>query len=349
MFERSVGKKPVPVIASSRTSTGGSTGVKPCCRGGRGRRGRARMRGARCRRSGSRSGSRRAARRAPCRSGRPPCARAARSSCGGSPEREISTASSSSVPSGDDSCGGFGTCASASSRAVSAAASSSSAARRSSFTCCSSASCSGEGLPFSFVFPRSSSTFGTSARQRSSASSSGVEGLAGALPCQRRAVGVRVVAGGLEVDHGVKSRKASIACATPCSSAGAKPVGPRLQHLVPRSRRDAEARPPEQLEVVLAVAEGDRPRRGEAEMLRHEPEPASLRDRAGWPARGSTAATWRCRDGRRTAPPGGAGTRRGAPGRRRRRASSAAARSTPGGRRPRDREALEIGVGARAR
>src|SRR6187549_3303878 len=29
MFERSVGKKPVPYIASSRTSTGGSTGVKP--------------------------------------------------------------------------------------------------------------------------------------------------------------------------------------------------------------------------------------------------------------------------------------------------------------------------------
>jgi hypothetical protein len=29
MFERSVGKNPVPTIASSRTSTGGSTGVKP--------------------------------------------------------------------------------------------------------------------------------------------------------------------------------------------------------------------------------------------------------------------------------------------------------------------------------
>ena len=29
MFERSVGKKPVPYIASSRTSTGGSIGVKP--------------------------------------------------------------------------------------------------------------------------------------------------------------------------------------------------------------------------------------------------------------------------------------------------------------------------------
>ena len=29
MFERSVGKNPVPVIASSRTSTGGSTGMKP--------------------------------------------------------------------------------------------------------------------------------------------------------------------------------------------------------------------------------------------------------------------------------------------------------------------------------
>ena len=32
MFERSVGKNPVPYIASSRTSTGGSTGVKPASR-----------------------------------------------------------------------------------------------------------------------------------------------------------------------------------------------------------------------------------------------------------------------------------------------------------------------------
>jgi hypothetical protein len=30
MFDFSVGKKPVPTIASSRTSTGGMTGVKPC-------------------------------------------------------------------------------------------------------------------------------------------------------------------------------------------------------------------------------------------------------------------------------------------------------------------------------
>ena len=32
MFERSVGKKPVPYIASSRTRTGGMTGVKPALR-----------------------------------------------------------------------------------------------------------------------------------------------------------------------------------------------------------------------------------------------------------------------------------------------------------------------------
>ena len=31
MFDRSVGKNPVPTIASSRTSTGGSTGTKPAC------------------------------------------------------------------------------------------------------------------------------------------------------------------------------------------------------------------------------------------------------------------------------------------------------------------------------
>ena len=41
MFERSVGKKPVPYIASSRTSTGGITGVNPSPRGGRERTGRA--------------------------------------------------------------------------------------------------------------------------------------------------------------------------------------------------------------------------------------------------------------------------------------------------------------------
>ena len=46
-----------------------------------------------------------------------------------------------------------------------------------------------------------------------------VERLAGALALQRRAVGVRVAAGGLEVDHGVKCRRASSTWATPSSSA----------------------------------------------------------------------------------------------------------------------------------
>ena len=129
MFDRSVGKKPVPNIASSRTSTGGSTGVNPARRAGRARSGRARARAARCRRRGSRSASRTAAPRAPCRSGRPRCARAARSSAGGSPTRRSSTASSSVAPSGADVVRGVrARAASAASRSASAAASSSSAA-----------------------------------------------------------------------------------------------------------------------------------------------------------------------------------------------------------------------------
>ena len=68
--------------------------------------------------------------------------------------------------------GGFGTSASAASRAASAAASSSSASLSAAFTGRSASSSSGVGLPLSFVRPRSSSTFGMSSRQRSSASSS---------------------------------------------------------------------------------------------------------------------------------------------------------------------------------
>ena len=107
-----------------------------------------------------------------------------------------------------------------SSRSASAAASSSSAARSSSFTCCSSASCSGDGLPFSFVLPAQL----VDPRHQRAPALVGlercVEGFGGTLPCQRGPVGVRVVAGGLEVDHARESRSryASIACATPCSS-----------------------------------------------------------------------------------------------------------------------------------
>ena len=107
-----------------------------------------------------------------------------------------------------------------------------------------------------------------------------VERVAGALPRQRRAVRVRIVAGGLEVDHGVKSRSASITWATPSSSADGQIQSARaFKPFVRVLDRDAEAGPVEQLEIVLAVAERDRLLGGEAELLGHEGEPAPLRDR----------------------------------------------------------------------
>ena len=168
MFERSVGKKPVPYIASSRTSTGGSIGTWPC---------------AAVRSTAKRYKARASRAVSPTRyPKREPESRAARSISkrptsvcsgppgAGSPTRRSSSASSSESPSGADGSGGFGTCSSSRSRSASAAASSSSAAFSSSFTRFSSSSSAGVGLPFSFSWPRSSSVRGTSARQRSSAS-----------------------------------------------------------------------------------------------------------------------------------------------------------------------------------
>ena len=68
-------------------------------------------------------------------------------SCGGSPQRLISTASSSVMPSAADSCGGFGTFASAASRSASADASCASSSVSCSLRARSSSSCSGVGLP----------------------------------------------------------------------------------------------------------------------------------------------------------------------------------------------------------
>ena len=131
------GEAPVPIIASSRTSTGGSTGVNPFCGEAVEReRGRARVRGARCRRSSSRSASRRC-RAARSMSKRPTsvCSRGS-SSAGGSPTRRSSTTSSSSCRPATTRAAGSG-----SSRARSVACGLGGGelllgGRRSSFTCC---------------------------------------------------------------------------------------------------------------------------------------------------------------------------------------------------------------------
>ena len=110
MFERSVGKKPVPYIASSRTRTGGMHRREA----GRGEMverelvERHRDEGGVADRR-SRTARPRRARRAPCRSARSPCARAARSRAaarrrGGARRRRPPLS-----PSGAESCGGFGT------------------------------------------------------------------------------------------------------------------------------------------------------------------------------------------------------------------------------------------------
>ena len=65
----------------------------------------------------------------------------------------------------------------------------------------SASSSSGVGLPLSFVLPRSSSTRGISARQRSSAASSASNSARGALARERFTPALDVAPRGLEVDH----------------------------------------------------------------------------------------------------------------------------------------------------
>ena len=144
---------------------------------------------------------------------------------------------------------------------------------------CSSSSCSGVGLPLSFVCARSSSTFGHERAPALVGREQRVERLGRALARERGAVGVRVGAGGAEVDHGRESRSASSTAATPSSSAGgqiqsATAFSARVRVL----DRDPVAGPLEQLDVVLAVAERDRLRGREAEPLGEEVEPGALRD-----------------------------------------------------------------------
>ena len=90
----------------------------------------------------------------------------------------------------------------------------------SSLTRVSSSSCSGVGLPFSFCAPRSSSTRGSSARQRSSAASSSSKTSAAPL----RASAARKASGSSRAARrsiiAVESRSASSTWATPSSSAG---------------------------------------------------------------------------------------------------------------------------------
>src|SRR5919201_5737822 len=198
MLNFSVGKNPVPYIACSRTSTGGRTGANSSST----RRERASRKIACSTRAASptmypkREPESLAARSISKR----PSSRWSRalSSRGGSPQRRSSTASCSVSPSGTESCGGFGTCSSAASRSPSAAASCSSACRSSSLTCFNSSTCSGVGLPCSFWRERSSSTLGTSSRQRSSAASHASNAFAAPL----RASAARYRSGSLRAAFG---------------------------------------------------------------------------------------------------------------------------------------------------
>ena len=226
MFERSVGKKPVPYIASSRTSTGGSIGTCPCATRAVEREaveGEGEQRGVADQVAEARAGEprgplhlepadlgvlrplRRLARR---RGGAPPRPRRCR--------RRATTGRAGSAPA----------------RAAGRARPRRRRApprptRSSSFTRFSSSSCSGVGLPFSFSLPRSSSTRGTSSRQRSSAASSASNASAAPL----RASAARKPSGSLRAarrsitraesrGEACSARYASITCATPSSSHG---------------------------------------------------------------------------------------------------------------------------------
>ena len=134
------------------------------------------------------------------------------------------------------------------------------AAAARSLTAVSSSSCSGVGLPFSFVRARSSSTSVCSARQRSSAREQLVED-ARPRPCARarreRRRGRRGLRGGRS--SLVESRSASSTCATPSSAAGGQiQSATAFTRVVRVLDGDAEAGPLDELDVVLAVAERDR-------------------------------------------------------------------------------------------
>ena len=230
--------------------------------------------------------ARRAAPRAPC--SKRPTSVCSGPSGPGSPQRRSSSASSSVLPSGADGSGGFGTCASSASRSASAAASSASSARSSSFTPASSSSCSGVGLPFSFSFARSSSTCGTSARQRSSAASSASKRSRGALAARAQR-GTRPGRRGRR--EGRSCRRALEAPRarqpTPSSEAGGHTQSATaFTRACAFSTAIAVAGPLDEVEVVLAVAERDRP-------LTREAEPLARGTRAPSPSRRRAVANSR--------------------------------------------------------
>ena len=143
--------------------------MKPCARRGRARTGRARARGAPCRRRCSRTASPRAARRAPCRSARArgapsrPSAAAARR-----PADDLALRRRPRSRRGPTRAADW-TTRSSSSRARLRLRELGLEPLEVGLTCFSSSTCSGVGLPLSFWRLRSSSTCGTSSRQRSSA------------------------------------------------------------------------------------------------------------------------------------------------------------------------------------
>ena len=304
---RSVGKKPVPYIASSRTSTGGSTGVKPCAA----RRSSAKpvereREQRRVADAGSRSASRTGARRAPC--SKRPISRSLlrrRRASAARRQRRISTGVLLGVAvRGRRRAAGSGR---ASSSAVARGLGRGElvleppAARPS--PRCSSSSCSGVGLPFSFVAARSSSTRGTSARQRSSAASSASNASRGALARERGAEAVGIRARCPEVDHALESRKASITWATPSSSR------PGRRSRRARAAAGARSRPRRRSRPSRAARRRSRRRRTrpcrsrrEAEPLGDEREPRPFVTSGFAELEEVRAATSRCTAGRRTAP-----------------------------------------------
>ncbi len=150
MFERSVGKKPVPYIASSRTSTGGThrrvavrerAVEREAIERHRDERGVADEEAeARARETRARSISKR------------PTSVCSGPSGFGLPQRRSSSASSSVSPSGADGSGGFGTWASSASRSASAADELVLGVRNSSFTAPSSSQLLGRRLALEFCF-----------------------------------------------------------------------------------------------------------------------------------------------------------------------------------------------------
>ena len=184
----------------------------------------------------------------------------------------------------------------------------------------------------SFSRPRSSSTFGTSARQRSSAASSASNGSAAPLRASaaRTAPGRRGLRGGrsrsesagladgsgdpsyARVEHGLDHLGDAL-----LRRGRADPVGHGLDAVDRVLDRDPVAPPLDELDVVLAVAEGDRfaPARSRDGRTGSRAPSPSIRRRSR--TRGRTAATSSPTAGRRTAPASARRARRARPDRRR--------------------------------